>query len=661
MNIDQILKGKGGLFAERYTLERQLGTGSMGTVYLATDRMLDGERIAIKILHPQFGPEDKHTKRFLKEVRLTRKVTHPNVVRTFDIGKEEEYLYFTMEYAGRSTLKDDYCDAPVSADLAIEFLFQICHGLQAIHDADIIHRDMKPGNVIIGFDGSLKISDFGVARQSISDLTAHNEAIGSAIYMSPEIWEGKAISSATDIYALGVMMYQLLTAKYPVDGDTLVELMKAHLGEEPIPPSEVIERVPGWFNQLVMRMLAKDPEARPQFAEEIIETIKHWTADGDSTLAETANILDLEELQQVVDNAAVEHQENKNAQITERLEQKSDFAKPFHWRLLDSAKSLYTIGAAVIAGRTAAALLLAVGLFYLVSGLIGGAVVDQWSSAAGSESGVAIALAFAVPLFLYSLLFGMPIVVAVIGRVSILRSIWIWAQLSFFSFLLAVCLFDFNCVRVGLSEFKGDDGIDVQRLQWTKEVTIRNAVQASLLFPRGTAYQPATTEDYVAYESDLEDLVINFAHGMTLPELYVEGESAAVRDALVLHPNYEGGFLSSIPYLLFCFVYGWLFVGLYRRNVLGIKIGVRGFLVSALLILPVAGLMVAQVLLEDVLIESFEAIPIVEKVAMVGPFWQSLDGYALLCSLINWTVLLLGCILLFPWVQRAWSAEPQKK
>lgn len=273
MQTDEFCANGEDLFAARYKITELLGEGGMGKVYLCLDTMLGDERLALKVLHPDLCRDEKHTKRFLREVQLTRKVTHPNIVRTFDVGTYKDRFFFTMEFAEGITLKDKIEGSPLDAQTTVQIIREICRGLAAIHEADIIHRDLKPGNVIITSQGAVKITDFGVARPGLSELTAYNEVVGSVAYMAPEIWSGKNVSPATDIYALGILTYRMITGVLPFDGEAPAEVMCKHLETKPTPPQELARETPLWLNNLIFHMLEKDPAKRPSSARQLIEKI----------------------------------------------------------------------------------------------------------------------------------------------------------------------------------------------------------------------------------------------------------------------------------------------------------------------------------------------------------------------------------------------------
>lgn len=264
----------GEIFADRYRIIRELGRGGMGSVYLVTDTVLNNEEVALKILKSELSRNEQHAKRFLREVQLTRKVTHPNIVRTYDVGSVEDGIFFTMECVTGVSLKDKLADGPLSVAETVQILIQVCDGLEAIHAAEIIHRDLKPGNVILTPDGIAKIADFGVARPETSDLTSYDEIIGSSHYMAPEIWSGKELTPAADIYALGVLAYEMLTGCVPFEAENPAEMMFKHLEATPVQPVELVSTIPAWLNNLVLALLEKDLNKRPCLASEVATFLK---------------------------------------------------------------------------------------------------------------------------------------------------------------------------------------------------------------------------------------------------------------------------------------------------------------------------------------------------------------------------------------------------
>lgn len=264
----------GTIIADRYQIIQTLGTGGMGTVYLATDSFLGDEPVAIKILHPDYVRNTTQTSRFLREVQLMRRVSQRNVVRTYDVGTAGDLIFFTMEYVSGVSFERKMDEAPFDNQRVIDYTLQLCDALQTIHEADIIHRDLKPGNILLLEDGTVKITDFGVARPQRSSLTSHDEIVGSVCYIAPELWLGEPATAAVDLYAFGVILYEMCTGEVPFDGDSPIALMRLHLDKVPTPPIELNPHIPVWLNQVILKLLEKKMDNRPCSAEQVAEFIK---------------------------------------------------------------------------------------------------------------------------------------------------------------------------------------------------------------------------------------------------------------------------------------------------------------------------------------------------------------------------------------------------
>jgi tRNA A-37 threonylcarbamoyl transferase component Bud32 len=262
------------VLAGRYKIERMIGSGGMASVYLASDLHLENKKIALKVLHSQFAEDKSYVKRFLREVQLMNKVSHKNVVKTFDIGTDKGSIFFTMEYVPADSLEKLIDTCAFTERQIAQLTIEICKGLRAIHEIGIIHRDLKPANILVLKDGSIKITDFGVARERYSRLTSKTQKVGSVCYMAPEIWLGKKLTAAIDFYSLGVVLYELTTGDVPFEHEWPGELMRMHLEEAVVPPIEVNKNVPSWLNELILRLLSKTPKGRPKSAEEISVYVK---------------------------------------------------------------------------------------------------------------------------------------------------------------------------------------------------------------------------------------------------------------------------------------------------------------------------------------------------------------------------------------------------
>jgi serine/threonine-protein kinase len=264
--IDSLLDG-------RYRVVRKLGTGGMANVYLAEDQEL-GRRVAIKLLDERHAQDEQFVERFRREAESAAGLSHPNVVSIYDRGEAEGTYYIAMEYLEGKTLKELLVSrGPTPVRVAIDYTRQILSALDFAHRAGIVHRDIKPHNVVVAPDGRLKVTDFGIARSGSSQMTEAGSIIGTAQYLSPEQAQGKPVSPASDLYSVGVVLYEMLTGSVPFTGDTALEIAMKHLNTVPAPPSTKrppgIGEVPHELDLVVLRALAKDPADRYQNAREM--------------------------------------------------------------------------------------------------------------------------------------------------------------------------------------------------------------------------------------------------------------------------------------------------------------------------------------------------------------------------------------------------------
>jgi eukaryotic-like serine/threonine-protein kinase len=257
------------LFDGRYRIQRKLGAGGMADVYLAEDQEL-GRRVAIKILDGRHANDAQFIERFRREAKNAAALNHPNIVSIYDRGNAEDTYYIAMEFLDGRTLKElivGHGAAPVR--VAIEYARQILSALRFAHRHGIVHRDIKPHNVLVDGDGRVKVTDFGIARAGASQMTETGSIVGTAQYLSPEQAKGGEVDQRSDLYSLGVVLYELLTGKTPFEGDTPVEIAMKHLSNTPKPPSELRKDIPPELDMVVLRALAKDPDARYQSADEM--------------------------------------------------------------------------------------------------------------------------------------------------------------------------------------------------------------------------------------------------------------------------------------------------------------------------------------------------------------------------------------------------------
>jgi serine/threonine-protein kinase len=258
----------GTIFAERYRIIGLLGRGGMGEVYRADDLKL-GQAVALKFLPQTFAEDPTRLERFYSEVRIARQISHPNVCRTYDIGEHEGRLFLSMEYVDGEDLASLLRRIRrLPRDKALEIAQQLCAGLAAAHDRGVLHRDLKPSNVMIDGRGRAIITDFGLAAPLQSGENARDVS-GTPAYMAPEQLTGKGASVQSDLYALGLVLYELHTGRRAFDGATLSELVRQHAEEAPAPPSSVARNIDPAVEKVILKCLEKDPAARPSSASRV--------------------------------------------------------------------------------------------------------------------------------------------------------------------------------------------------------------------------------------------------------------------------------------------------------------------------------------------------------------------------------------------------------
>ena len=257
------------IFDKRYVIKRKLGSGGMADVYLAEDQEL-GRRVALKLLDDRHASDEQFVERFRREAQSAAGLNHPNIVSIFDRGRAEGTYYIAMEYLDGRTLKELLVrNGPTPIPIAIDYARQILGALAFAHRNGIVHRDIKPHNIVVGGDGRLKVTDFGIARSGASQMTEVGSIVGTAQYLSPEQARGAPVDPRSDLYSLGVVLYEMLTGTVPFTGDTPVEIAMKHLSQVPKPPSELRPDIPHDLDAVVMRALAKDPDQRYGSAEEM--------------------------------------------------------------------------------------------------------------------------------------------------------------------------------------------------------------------------------------------------------------------------------------------------------------------------------------------------------------------------------------------------------
>ena len=276
----------GSIFAERYQIIEEIGKGGMGRVYKVDDKQIK-EKVAIKLLKSEIAADEKTIERFRNEIKLARKITHKNVCRMHDLNKEEETYYITMEYVDGEDLKVlIHQTGKLTIETAVSIAKQICEGLAEAHRLGVIHRDLKPQNIMVDKSGNACIMDFGIARSlEGKGITRAGMMIGTPEYMSPEQVEGKEVDQRSDIYSLGIILYEMLTGRVPFEGDTAFTVGFKQKSVKPEDPRNLNPRIPQDLGLLILRCLEKDKDARYQSAGELRSDLERITQDIPFTAA----------------------------------------------------------------------------------------------------------------------------------------------------------------------------------------------------------------------------------------------------------------------------------------------------------------------------------------------------------------------------------------
>nr|WP_130505843.1 Stk1 family PASTA domain-containing Ser/Thr kinase [Microterricola gilva] len=273
----------GRLIDGRYQVRSRIARGGMATVYLATDLRLE-RRVAIKIMHGHLADDNTFKSRFVQEARSAARLAHPNVVNVFDQGQDSDMAYMVMEYLPGITLRDllkDY--GKLTPEQTIDIVTAVLGGLAAAHKAGIVHRDMKPENVLLADDGRIKLGDFGLARATSANTATGQALLGTIAYLSPELVTRGVADARSDIYALGIMMYEMLTGEQPFVGEAPMQIAYQHANDSVPAPSLKVPGLPRELDELVLWATARDPEDRPRDASVMLEQLQLIAAEMPGT------------------------------------------------------------------------------------------------------------------------------------------------------------------------------------------------------------------------------------------------------------------------------------------------------------------------------------------------------------------------------------------
>lgn len=277
----------GRLIGERYRIEQVVARGGMATVYLAMDIRLE-RKVALKIIHPHLASDNSFREKFIREARIAAKLSHPNLVNVFDQGEDGELAFMAMEYVSGITLRDALKDfGALDAKRALDLFEPMLSGLAAAHRAGILHRDLKPENVLLANDGRIKLGDFGLARD-IDNNTSTGSLVGTVAYLSPELVMRGTADARSDVYAAGIMLFEMLAGRQPFEGEQAVQIAYQHANDNVPAPSKFNPQVPPLLDELVLWATARDAAHRPNDAVELLAVVQRAKAELKAGRGDTA-------------------------------------------------------------------------------------------------------------------------------------------------------------------------------------------------------------------------------------------------------------------------------------------------------------------------------------------------------------------------------------
>jgi serine/threonine protein kinase len=496
-----------GLFGERFEVIKCLGQGARGTVLLAKDTTLFNSLVALKT-----SPLDSvyHDKQWLyREVLVNRQVTSQFVVRIFEVGTRIDLLpFYVMEYMAGGSLKEKLQEEVLPLHKAMALILQILEGAAIIHESGILHNDIKTSNILVGDDNLPKLADFG--SQQVADVKKSNQIYGSAHYLAPEGWQGKEGSVHGDIYALGIVMYEVLTGILPFDGATQAELMYKHLEQEPVHPTDLCDSVPEWLGEYVLKMIAKDPYERfpsirscqeflingmtnplHTFVDQSILADKKKNSpdeppEEDGTLSYLLRPVDLNKIAEAASQPAdafpqdlIPQDRSYHGELRERISESFSrkLAGFFCVKLSRAERSVLAIYLAAITS------------WFFISPII--SLTRSFIEVSNtSESWLLFTLAFITPVLLVGHLTALPLTTLVWMRVNLKAACRVWIRVTATCAASFICFFGLFLYQLHVANDSTSRlHFEMGQLHSSLKCALQNLVQVVLLFPESTLYR----------------------------------------------------------------------------------------------------------------------------------------------------------------------------